>query len=223
MGTEAGNSVPIDVQSLEARQTDLRAIQDYLEDRAMRNVARVAYSTDGRTFGFEAPLALSIPVGCFVHLKAGNGREYLGQIITKEVVQREGAEISLDFGEEEDGIFPDWLTISGTRSRLRIRALEGSGVLLGRVTKDGLVATSNVDTFQQAAVTPADMTTCPAQRASGRRCPSATPCTWLVTSRWGSTPAGLTDTPSCAASRAQARPFPWASSWNSCCWRPSCA
>ncbi|MGD8474675.1 MAG: hypothetical protein PVH59_11160, partial [Anaerolineae bacterium] len=78
MKDEARNDVPVDVEGLEARSGDLRAIQDYLEDRAMRNVAQVAYSTDGRTFGFEAPLSLSIPVGSFVQLKAGNGREYLG-------------------------------------------------------------------------------------------------------------------------------------------------
>ena len=52
MKDEARNDVPVDVEGLEARSGDLRAIQDYLEDRAMRNVAQVAYSTDGRTFGF---------------------------------------------------------------------------------------------------------------------------------------------------------------------------
>jgi hypothetical protein len=158
MENEARNDVPLDVQGLEARSGDLRAIQDYLEDRAMRNVAQVAYSTDGRTFGFEAPLSLSIPVGSFVQLGAGNGREYLGQIITKELVQREGAEISLGFDEKEQGIVPEWVSASGTRSRLRIRALEGSGVLLGQVVADDLVATSNVDSFQKATITPADMT-----------------------------------------------------------------
>ncbi|MEJ2212367.1 MAG: DUF87 domain-containing protein, partial [Anaerolineae bacterium] len=157
MKNETGNDVPVDVQGLEARSGDLRAIQDYLEDRAMRNVAQVAYSTDGRTFGFEAPLSLSIPVGSFVRLGAGNDQEYLGQIITKELVQREGAEISLGFDEKDRGIVPEWVAVSGTRSRLRIRALEGSGVLLGKVAGGDLVATSDVDTFQKATITPADM------------------------------------------------------------------
>jgi hypothetical protein len=156
MGNEAGNGVPIDVQGLEARRSDLRAIQDYLEDRAMRNVAQVAYSTDGQTFGFEAPLSLTVPVGCYVHLQASSGGEYLGQLITKEIVQREGAELSFGFDEEEQGIVPDWVTITGTRARLRVRALEGSGVLLGRIAGDGLVAMSNVDTFQQATITLAE-------------------------------------------------------------------
>jgi hypothetical protein len=151
---QAANDALLDEQELEARRGELRAIQDYLEDRAMRNVAQVAYSTDGRTFGFEAPLALSIPVGCYVHLKAGDDQEYLGQIITKDIVQREGAELS--FGFDVEGIVPDWLSITGSRSRLRIRALEGSGMLLGRVAGDDLVATSNTDTFHQATITSAD-------------------------------------------------------------------
>jgi hypothetical protein len=154
MENETGKDVLLDEQALEARRGDLRAIQDYLEDRAMRNVAQVAFSTDGRTFGFEAPQDLAIPVGCYVQLQARNGGEYLGQIITKEIVQREGAEIS--FGFDVEGVVPDWVTITGSRSRLRIRALEGSGVLLGRVAGDDLVATSDDDTFRQAAITPAD-------------------------------------------------------------------
>jgi hypothetical protein len=122
----------------------------------MHNVAQIAYSTDGQTFGFEAPLSLSVPVGCYVHLQASSGREYLGQLITKEIVQQEGAELSFGFDEEELGIVPDWVTLTGTRTRLRVRALEGSGVLLGRIAGDGLVATSNVDTFQQATLTLAE-------------------------------------------------------------------
>jgi hypothetical protein len=154
MENEMEKDVVLDEQALEARRGDLRAIQDYLEDRAMRNVAQIAYSTDGRTFGFEAPQALAIPVGCYVHLQATDDHEYLGQIITKEVVHQEGAELS--FGFDMEGVLPDWMDITGTRSRLRVRALEGTGVLLARVAGDGLVATSNDDTFHQAALTPVD-------------------------------------------------------------------
>ena len=38
----------------------------------------VAYSTDGRTFGYEAPLSMSIPVGSYVALTAQGSGEYLG-------------------------------------------------------------------------------------------------------------------------------------------------
>ena len=33
----------------------------------------VAYSTDGRTFGYEAPLSMPIPVGSYVALSVPNG------------------------------------------------------------------------------------------------------------------------------------------------------
>src|SRR5918994_7998340 len=56
----------------------------------------VAYSTDGRTFGYEAPLSMSIPVGSYVALSAQDGGEYLGQVVTKEVSVRQGAEIGLE-------------------------------------------------------------------------------------------------------------------------------
>jgi hypothetical protein len=58
----------------------------------------VAYSTDGRTFGYEAPLSMSIPLGSYVALSSQDGREYFGQIITKEVSIRQGAEIGLELG-----------------------------------------------------------------------------------------------------------------------------
>src|SRR5918998_6974226 len=50
----------------------------------------VAYSTDGRTFGYEAPLSMAIPVGSYVALSVQDGGEYLGQLVTKEVSVRQG-------------------------------------------------------------------------------------------------------------------------------------
>ena len=35
----------------------------------------VAYSTDGRTFGYEGPLSMSIPLGSYVALSTQDGRE----------------------------------------------------------------------------------------------------------------------------------------------------
>src|SRR3712207_3807273 len=40
----------------------------------------VAYSTDGRTFGYEAPLSMPVPMGSYVALSAQNSRTYLGQV-----------------------------------------------------------------------------------------------------------------------------------------------
>jgi hypothetical protein len=148
----ARNDVSFDKETYKALGGDLRAIQAYLEDQAVRGIPQVAYSTDGRTFDFEAPLTLSLPVGCYVKLDAGDGREYLGQVITKEVAQLQGAEISYGLDEKSQAILPERVSITGTTTRLRVRAQEGSGVLLGRVTDDGISATSPSDGFRRATI-----------------------------------------------------------------------
>jgi hypothetical protein len=55
----------------------------------------VAYATNGRTFGYEAPFSMSFLLRSSVGLNAQDGTEYLGQIVTKEVSIRQGAEIGL--------------------------------------------------------------------------------------------------------------------------------
>jgi hypothetical protein len=152
------DSMPLQEQELQSLNRDLQTIRVQLEEQAMRNVSQVAYSTDGRTFGYEAPLSLSIPIGCYVLLVTPGQDQYLGQIITKEVAQREGAEIAYDLDEQAQSVFPQWLRISETKGRLRVRALEGTGVLLGKLTGDRFVPTTNTDTFPSATITLADAT-----------------------------------------------------------------
>jgi len=148
----------IDKVKIETMRGELRALQDFLEERAINEVAQVAFSADGRTFGYEAPLSLTIPVGSYVHLKDGKEREYLGQIITKEIIQREGTEISFGIDEQQQDALPEWLNVTETSNRIRIRALIGSGVLLAKLAGDSYLPTSNADTFQKANIGQADST-----------------------------------------------------------------
>jgi len=143
---------------IETLRSELRALGEYLEERANLSVAQVAYSIDGRTFRYEAPLTLSIPVGSYVHLNVNTGEEYLGQIITKDIIQNEGAEISYDIDENYLDMLPDGLNIAGTRGRLRLRSLAGSGVLLARIVDQAFMDTSNTDVFQSATINLADST-----------------------------------------------------------------
>src|SRR3712207_1528832 len=78
------------VEQLAAIPSVLRELQELVP------LLSVAYSTEGRTFGYEAPLSMSIPVGSYVALSAQDGREYLGQRVTKEVSIRQGAELGLE-------------------------------------------------------------------------------------------------------------------------------
>jgi DNA helicase HerA-like ATPase len=111
----------------------------------------VAYSTDGRTFGYEAPLSMSIPVGSYVALNAQDGREYLGQIVTKEVSMRQGAEISLELDPSLSALLPKGVNLSPSHTYpLQRRYAHGTGVILGRLDADGCVPTTGEDGFQSA-------------------------------------------------------------------------
>ena len=115
----------------------------------------VAYSTDGRTFGYEAPLSMSIPVGSYVALSVHNGGEYLGQVVTKEVSVRQGAEIGLELDPSLNALMPEGVNLSPRHTYpLQRRYAHGSGVILGRL-EDGYVSTTSEDGFQSADLSPA--------------------------------------------------------------------
>src|SRR5215204_3532416 len=116
----------------------------------------VAYSTDGRTFGYEAPLSMSIPVGSYVALAAQGGGEYLGQVVTKEVSARQGAEIGLELDPSLSALLPEGISFSSSHTYpLQRRYAHGSGVILGKLENDRYVPTTNEDGFQSADLAPA--------------------------------------------------------------------
>jgi len=158
MNEQESKDPRLDKDKIDLVRDELRTLVDYLEERANLSVAQVAYSTDGRTFNYEAPLTLSIPVGSYVHLTIDTGEEYLGQIITKDIIQSEGAEISYDIDEKYQAALPEGLKNAGTRGRLRLRSLAGSGVLLARIVDRAFMETSNTDAFRSATISLADST-----------------------------------------------------------------
>src|SRR5215207_6848217 len=116
----------------------------------------VAYSTDGRTFGYEAPLSMSILVGSYVALTAQDGGEYLGQVVTKEVSVRQGAEIGLELDPSLSALLPEGISFSSSHTYpLQRRYAHGSGVILGKLENDRYVPTTNEDGFQSADLEPA--------------------------------------------------------------------
>src|SRR5215211_1365481 len=116
----------------------------------------VAYSTDGRTFGYEAPLSMSILVGSYVALAAQGGAEYLGQVVTKEVSVRQGAEIGLELDPSLSALLPEGISFSSSHTYpLQRRYAHGSGVILGKLENDRYVPTTNEDGFQSADLAPA--------------------------------------------------------------------
>lgn len=116
----------------------------------------VAYSTDGRTFGYEAPLSLSIPVGSYVTLTAQGDGQYLGQVVTKEVSVRQGAEIGLELDPSLSALLPEGVSLSSSHTYpLQRRYANGSGVILGKMEQGSCVPTTNEDGFQSADLAPA--------------------------------------------------------------------
>src|SRR5215210_5923946 len=116
----------------------------------------VAYSTDGRTFGYEAPLSMSTPVGSYVALRLQNGGEYLGQVVTKEVSVRQGAEIGIELDPSLNALLPEGISFSSSHTYpLQRRYAHGSGVILGKLDRGGYLPTTNKDSFQSADLTPA--------------------------------------------------------------------
>lgn len=117
----------------------------------------VAYSTDGRTFGYEAPLSMPIPVGCYVTLGAQNGGAYLGQVVTKEVSVRQGAEIGLELDPGLGTMLPEGVNLSSSHTYpLQRRYAHGTGVILGRLDDGACVPTTGEDGFQSAELSRAD-------------------------------------------------------------------
>ncbi|HSK99999.1 MAG TPA: ATP-binding protein [Rubrobacteraceae bacterium] len=117
----------------------------------------VAYSTDGRTFGYEAPLSMSIPLGSYVALSAQNGTEYLGQVVTKEVSIRQGAEVGLELDPSLGALLPKGVNLSPSHTYpLQRRYAHGTGVILGRLESDACVPTTGEDGFQSADLSRAD-------------------------------------------------------------------
>ena len=136
----------------------IQQLQRQLMARVSEALPQEAFSTDGRTFGYQAQMSLRIPVGCYVTLHAADDTRYLGQIIKKETVTREGPEIGMDLSPEQMAMLPEGMGAAHFTNRIRVRALEGTGVLLGKLAGDDIVPTTNTDMFQNAEVTLADPT-----------------------------------------------------------------
>ncbi len=116
--------------------------------------APLAFSVDGMTFGYEAPLDYPIPAGSYVEIETVDGVTYLGQIISKAINMREGPELAIDVGDRMD-IAAIGTSISQATIRPNLRYLEGDGVLLGKAVDATLVEAAHSDIFQDATLRPA--------------------------------------------------------------------
>ena len=161
-----------DVKKIRIRaMEELGAIPKVLKElQELVPLLSAAYSTDGRTFGYEAPLSMSIPVGSYVSLTAQGGGEYLGQVVTKAVSVRQGAEIGLELDPSLSALLPDGVSFSSSHTYpLQRRYAHGSGVILGKLEQGRYVPTSSEDNFQSADLAQAGESLVAAYLAGGVR------------------------------------------------------
>ena len=93
-------------------------------------VAAVAYSSDGRTVGFAAPMELGVEVGGFAKVDAPDGGQLVVQLRDLHTVEREALSIEVDVSDVVPGA-------SNAPVRPVFRSLAGSAVILGRLDETG--------------------------------------------------------------------------------------
>lgn len=109
----------------------------------------LAYSTGGGRFDYHAPLgATYLPPGCYVTFQVGES-QYIGQIISQKIVTR-NLELSLTPSDLGSTNIPDGEEIR-LGAQIRIRGLEGDGVLLGRVADGRCEAVPDDLVFRDAS------------------------------------------------------------------------
>lgn len=131
---------------------EMVAIRRHLQSQFA--AAPIAFSIDGKTFGYEAPLDYPIPAGSYVEMSTDGGNTFLGQIISKSIEIREGPELTIDVGRRLD-LAIEGADVSQATVRPKIRYLVGDGVLLGKLAEEELVQPDTTDIFQEADLRPA--------------------------------------------------------------------
>ena len=115
----------------------------------------LAFSIDGKTFGYEAPLDYPVPPGGYVEIVTSDGVRYLGQVISKDIEGRDGPELAFEMGRRLD-VALEGAKVSQATTRPYIQFLEGEGILLGRATDSAVEPPRAIDIFQDATMNLAD-------------------------------------------------------------------
>lgn len=112
----------------------------------------LAFSIDGRVFGFEVTVSQTLKVGAYVTIKTNAGAEYLGQITVQEIATREGPEYGIKVNSEAQVFITKSQMESNMVDRVRLRYVQGRGELIGRITQKGIEPTTDQDVFEDATL-----------------------------------------------------------------------
>lgn len=131
---------------------ELERIQQGVKVKELVRQSPLAYSVNGKEFGYETSLSAPFTVGSYVTISKEDGEEYLGQIITQDILVREGPEYAVA-AAVDTRISPAFMPTSSTvKDRPRVRYIQGVGRLLGRVNEEGFTPTTDSDIFQEARI-----------------------------------------------------------------------
>ena len=129
----------------------LKELRQKLEKTAIQSPH--AYSTDGKIFNYEAPLSLPLSIGSYIIINAEGGTQYFGQVITQNGSTKDGPEYGVEVNADTGVSFILKATGSAHfKDRIKIRFIEGHGILLGKVKKSVFTKTSFKDTFHDAEI-----------------------------------------------------------------------
>jgi len=84
----------------------------------------LAFSVNGRTFGYEVPVKQAFRVGSYVSIKTKNAN-YLGQITAQDVATRDGAQYGITTTAKSELVIARSNTESNFVDRVRIRYVQG--------------------------------------------------------------------------------------------------
>jgi uncharacterized protein len=118
----------------------------------------IAFSVDGKSFGFEAPLTSAIPPGSYVEITVNNDTTYFGQILERRITEREGPEYGIATEAKGNVFLLAVQQQSNLKDHLIMRKQEGGGLLLGSLSKGPdkkLTQPTVFDVFDEASMSPA--------------------------------------------------------------------
>ena len=136
-------------QPAKGSRTTLREAKKKLQEE-LAGEPPVAYSIDGQMFLFDAPLQAAVPIGGYVEIKLADGKQYLGQILEQQIVERAGPEVGLV--SETKGTV--WVLSLEQQAHLKdtltVRLLKGRGILLGQFSASTFELLNRMTPFQDA-------------------------------------------------------------------------
>lgn len=115
--------------------------------------AAIAFSVDGRTFTFQAPLDQGVMTGAHVRLTRPDGVVLLGQVLSQTIERTDGPAVKIT-EEADENLASAGLSIAEATIQMMRYFVTGTGLVLGRLSSDD-GAVHEAVAFNEADLAPA--------------------------------------------------------------------